>query len=189
MKEIGRRAPIPLSALDPRALEGEGPPRGRADDDGLPTWRRVLPWTLLGGAVLSGSVGVWQHLQSSHAKNSFDSIAACGASSTDRGNDPRCAGLYDDFQSARTHAYIGYAVAAVLGASAVTTFILNATSSPGGAGSFARDRSGHGRRTIPTEPSSPTPVASDAKQGKPAWDRQIRLSALRSAFRPHPAEW
>jgi hypothetical protein len=44
-----------------------------------------------------------------------------------RGNDARCFTLYDDFQTRRTRAYIGYGIAAAFGAGAVTLLVLNAT--------------------------------------------------------------
>jgi len=118
------------SAVPPARAERE-PGRAPAADAELSTWRRVLPWTLLGGAVIAGGIGVWQQLSSQDAQSSFDSISACGAGLPMRGNDARCQGLYDDFHSRKTHAFIGYGVAGVLGAGAVTLFIVNAASSPG----------------------------------------------------------
>ena len=98
----------------------------------LPTWRRVLPWALLGGAAVAGGIGVWQQLSSQNAQSSFDAIAACGAGLPMRGGDVRCQGFYDDFQSRKAHALIGYGVAGVLAAGGVTLLIVNAasTSSP-----------------------------------------------------------
>lgn len=126
-----RNAVEPSSARDRGARQG-GPHGDSAGDDTLPTWRRVVPWALLGGAVVAGSIGAWQHVTSSNAVNSFDAIPECNAVLPRRGSDPRCQGLYEDFQSGRTRAYVGYGVAGVLGASAITFFIINAASSPSG---------------------------------------------------------
>lgn len=125
-----RQASEPSGPPERRAREAAPRPDSAAEDDTLPTWRRVLPWTLLGGAVVAGSIGVWQHVGSANAQRSFDAIRGCASSSPNRGTDPSCAGLYDDFQSKRTRAYIGYGVAGVLGAGAITFFIVNAASSP-----------------------------------------------------------
>jgi hypothetical protein len=110
------------------------PPAGepsRADDDEVPTWRRVLAWSLLGGAVVAGAIGVWQQVGSGNARSSFDKIPACGASLPNRGG-AQCQTYYDDFDSMRTRAYVGYGVAGVLAAGAITMFIVNASSGPSG---------------------------------------------------------
>lgn len=116
-------------------------------DAELPTWRRVLPWALLGGAVVAGGIGVWQQVSSQHAQSDFDSIPACGAGLPMRGTDSRCQGLYDDFHDRKTHAFIGYGVAGLLGAGAVTLFIVNAASTPAAntaSGQAAVALTGHG---------------------------------------------
>jgi hypothetical protein len=115
----------------PRVME---PPTGepsRADEDEVPTWRRVLAWSLLGGAVVAGAIGAWQHVGSRDARESFDKIPACGASLPNRGGG-QCQIYYDDFDSMRTHAYVGYGVAGALAAGAITMFIVNAASGPSG---------------------------------------------------------
>jgi len=121
-----------VSAGQPARTERSARETGKAPaaDAELPTWRRVLPWALLGGAAIAGGIGVWQQLSSQSAQSGFDGIAACGAGLPMRGSDARCQGLYDDFQSRKTHAFIGYGVAGVLGAGAVTLFIVNAASTP-----------------------------------------------------------
>lgn len=121
----------PARTNEPGGLGGDaGGGRPRPVDDELPAWRRVLPWALLGGAVVAGAIGVWQQVESQTAQSRFDSIAACGAGIANRGTDPRCAGYYDDFDVTRTRAYVGYGVAGVLGAAAITLFIVNAVSGP-----------------------------------------------------------
>lgn len=105
-------------------------------------WRRVLAWSLLGGAVVAGGIGVWQQLGSRDSQSSFDGIATCGSDAPMRGADPRCAALYGDYQSRRTRAYIGYGVAALLAAGATTLFILDGgeptgTSAAAAGGHFA----------------------------------------------------
>jgi len=124
-----------------RARPGESQPD--ADQQGeLPAWRRALPWALLGGAVVAGGVGVWQQLSSQNAQSDFDQIPSCGAGLPMRGADARCQGLYDDFHDRKTRAFIGYGVAGVLGAGAVTLFIVNAASSPSGSGATASASAG-----------------------------------------------
>ena len=108
---------------------GDGGQGSRATDGELPTWRRVLPWSLLGVAALAGGIGVWQQLGSRDAQTSFDAISACGASLPDRGG-AQCQTYYDEFETKRTRAYVGYTVAGVLAAGAITMFIVNASSGP-----------------------------------------------------------
>jgi PEGA domain len=128
--EGGARKPAESSAAPDRGAGQVAPHQDSAADDTLPTWRRVLPWALLGGAVVAGSIGVWQQVASGTAVDSFDGTSGCASTLPNRGGD-KCKALYDDFQSKRTHAYIGYGVAGVLGAGAITFFIVNAVSSPG----------------------------------------------------------
>jgi hypothetical protein len=125
--------PPPLTNVDTGPVAsgaGDGAP---AVNDESPTttgelrWRRVLAWSLLGGALAAGSIGVWQHLSAQSAQRSFDAITACGTDAAMRGIDGRCRVLYSDFQARRTRAYIGYGLAAAFGAGAVTLLVLNAT--------------------------------------------------------------
>jgi hypothetical protein len=109
---------------------GTGPRQPRAADEELPTWRRVVPWVLLGGAVVAGAIGAWQQVGSTNAQTSFDAIAGCGAGSPMRGTDPRCEGYYNDYEAKRTRAYVSYGVGGVLAAGAITMFIVNAVSTP-----------------------------------------------------------
>jgi hypothetical protein len=99
-----------------------------AGDDDLPTWRRVLPWSLLAGAVVAGAFGIWQQTDSKNDLDSFDMIPGCGADAPMRGSDPRCDGLYQNFSAKRTRAFVGYGVAGALGAGAIGVFIWNAVS-------------------------------------------------------------
>lgn len=126
---VAEPTPENASERPGRMAENSSRPDAEAATD-LPAWRRVLPWALLGGAVVAGGVGIWQQVSSQHAQSDFDAIPACGAGLSMRGSDARCQGLYDDFQSRKTHAFIGYGVAGVLGAGAVTLFIVNAASTP-----------------------------------------------------------
>jgi len=131
----------------PRVMEpptgDAGGGRSGASDDEVPTWRRVLAWSLLGGAVVAGGIGIWQQVGSSHAQKSFNDIRMCGASLPDRGG-AQCQTYYNDFDTMRTRAYVGYGVAGVLAAGAITMFIVNATSgSSGGATSAAAPSTGH----------------------------------------------
>ena len=116
------------------AAESVAPPKGAdvtsRDAGELPTWRRVLPWSLAAGAVLAGAFGVWQQVSSSHDLDKFDAIAGCGASAPMRGTDPRCESLYQSFSSERTRAFVGYGVAAALGAGAAGVLIWNAVNGP-----------------------------------------------------------
>jgi hypothetical protein len=91
----------------------------------LPTWRRVLPWSVAGGAGLALIFGIWQHASWRSSQSDFEAIAACGAAAPMRGADPRCQGLYDDLSSAKTRAVIGYSIAGALGAGAVALFVWN----------------------------------------------------------------
>jgi hypothetical protein len=109
---VGRRA-VPLATS--------------AEESDLPTWRRVLPWSLLAGAVAAGSVALWQHTVWYDGLDRFDAVSACAINAPNRGADARCQSLYDDFSRARTRTFVAYGVAGVLGAGALTFFILNAT--------------------------------------------------------------
>jgi hypothetical protein len=95
----------------------------------LPTWRRVLPWALAGGAAVAAGVGVWQHVQWRQSQTKFEDNPACGADVTGHGADDKCAGLYDTLATHRTRAYLSYGVAGALGVGAAVTFILNSSSS------------------------------------------------------------
>ena len=137
-------------AAGERPGPSEGAPRhtrrsdsqsGNAQDE-LPTWQRALPWALLGGAAIAGGIGVWQQLSSQNAQADFDDIPACGAGLPMRGTDARCQGLYDDFHDRKTRAFIGYGVAGLLGAGAVTLFIVNAVSTPAAGGDGATASTG-----------------------------------------------
>jgi hypothetical protein len=116
----------PLPGATPTSKEGgdTAPPAAE-----LPAWRRVLPWVLAGGAAVAVGLGVWQQLSAKDALNQFDAIAVCGSADTMRGS-AQCSGLYNDWSSRRTRAFIGYGVAGALGAAAVGMIIWNAESSP-----------------------------------------------------------
>ena len=120
----------------PRVMEPPAGEPSRAADEEVPTWRRVLAWSLLGGAVVAGGIGVWQHLGSRTPLSSFNAIPSCGASLPNRGG-AQCQQYYDDFDSMRTNAYIGYGVAGALAAGAITMFIVNAASGPSGSAASA----------------------------------------------------
>lgn len=103
------------------------PVAASTEESALPTWRRVLPWSLLAASVAAGSVAVWQHTVWYRGLDRFNAVPACALSAPNRGADARCQGLYDDFSRARTRTFVGYGITGVLGAGAVTLFILNAT--------------------------------------------------------------
>lgn len=139
-------SPAPNDDKNPTASEpgGAAPDRTRdAPIEGgeLSPWRRVLAWSLLGGAVAAGAVAVWQGVDARTTQRWFDEIGACGSDDPMRGTDPRCGGLYSDFQTYRTRAYIGWGLAGALAAGATTLFILNAMNVT--VGSAARSDSGH----------------------------------------------
>lgn len=98
----------------------------------LPTWRRVLPWTLAVGAVAAGAFGAWEHVNWNRNVDRFDAIPACGASAPMRGVDPSCAGIYRDLSTAKLGTIVGYGMAGVLAAGAATLFILNTGKSTDG---------------------------------------------------------
>jgi len=139
----GAGPPRRTGANEPSA-GGEGGREGaRVSEDEVAPWRRVLAWSLVGGAALAGGIGIWQHVGSRNAQHSFDAIRTCGASLPDRGG-AQCQIYYDDFDTKRTRAYVGYTVAGVLAAGAVTMFILNASSGPSGnTASAAASTTGH----------------------------------------------
>ncbi len=98
----------------------------------LPTWRKVLPWAVTAGAVAAGGIGVWQAVSASKSLSDFEAVPnmACGASEPMRGTDSRCAGLYNDWSSHRTNAWVAFGAAGVLAAGAVGLFIWNAYDTP-----------------------------------------------------------
>lgn len=114
---FGAVAPPPL----PPSAGGAALPTGE-----LPRWRRVLPWSLAGGAALALAFGIWQHAAWRGAQSDFETIRACGADAPMRGSDARCAGLYDDLSSDRTRAVIGYGLAGALGVGAGVLLLVNA---------------------------------------------------------------
>jgi hypothetical protein len=95
-----------------------------------PTWRRALPWALLTATVAASGFGVWQHLRWQQTVREFDGIPACGSSQPQRGMNGQCGTLYDHFASQRRNAFLGYAVAGILGAGAAGTFLWNANDIP-----------------------------------------------------------
>ena len=127
-----QRIPVPeephaRAVTPPSVAHRAEPVAASAEESELPTWRRVLPWSLLAGAAAAGSVAVWQHTIWYRGLDRFDAISTCALSAPQRGADGRCQGLYDDFSRARTRTFVGYGIAGVLGAGALTLFILNAT--------------------------------------------------------------
>jgi hypothetical protein len=107
------------------AAQGDMPVSSSKSD--LPLWRRALPWSLLAGAIVGGSVAVWQQAVWYDGLNRFDAIPACGLADAGKGSDIRCQGIFDDFSRARVRTFVGYGVAGLLGATAATLFVLNAT--------------------------------------------------------------
>jgi hypothetical protein len=101
-----------------------------APAEGLPTWRRALPWTLLAAGAAAAAVGVWQHVAWRDQQSQFEAIRACGASVPMHGADPRCAGLYDNLTGDRSRALLGYGVGAFLAAGAAVAFIVNGSTAP-----------------------------------------------------------
>lgn len=140
------RAPLATSEepADPAPADAHIEVTPGREDVELSGWRRVLPWSLLGVAVVAGSIGVWEHLRSNSSYEAFQGIVGCGALAPMRGSDRRCSGLYDQFISQQRGAYIGYGVGAVLGLTAVTLFIINANTSPAAQGVQARIFGGPG---------------------------------------------
>jgi hypothetical protein len=115
-------APVPVPASP--AIDLRRPARAAE----LPRWRRVLPWSLAGGAALGLAVGIWQHAAWRGKQGDFEAIGACGANAPMRGADPRCGGLYDDLSGDRTRAFVAYGVAGALGAGAAVLLLMNSRS-------------------------------------------------------------
>lgn len=114
------------TASEPSSPRSETPPSPATE---LPTWRRVVPWVLLGGALVAGSIGVWQQTVWYKGVDDFEAFAnkSCGTTLPHKGT-AGCEGLYDHYSSAQSRTYLGYGTAGLLGIGAATLFILNATS-------------------------------------------------------------
>lgn len=97
-------------------------------DGQQPAWRRGLPFTLVGVAVLAAGFGVWQHVTWQNGVTAFDAIEGCGVTQEMRGSDARCAGLYEKYSAARLRAFIGYGFAGALGLGASAMFLVNRSS-------------------------------------------------------------
>ncbi|HXU83979.1 MAG TPA: hypothetical protein VN914_21435, partial [Polyangia bacterium] len=117
--------PKPEPVVRPAPVQDIPPPRPA---EGLPTWRRVLPWALAGGAIVGAGVGVWQHIAWRNTQEKFEAIRTCAAGQMHRGSDERCEPLYNTLIGQRNRAYVSYGVAGALGIGAAVTFILNSSS-------------------------------------------------------------
>jgi hypothetical protein len=118
-------ARLPVAAP---ATSREAPPA----PESAPTSGRILPWSLLAGAVAVASIGVWQHVEWRNSQTAFEAIRACGAQAPMRGSDSRCQGLYENLTTDRTRTVIAYGVAAALGVGAATVFIVHGGGAPSG---------------------------------------------------------
>jgi hypothetical protein len=122
-----RPGPLPTGPVYGQGQADAPPPPGAASE--LPTWRRVLPWSLLAGAVVMGAVGLWQNTVWYRGVDKFDAVPgqACGESAPMKGSDPTCQGLYDDFSAARLRTFVFYGAAGALGIGAVVSFLVTTT--------------------------------------------------------------
>jgi hypothetical protein len=126
VQRVQKAEALPAEPIEDKPKVREIAPPAASEE--LPTWRKVVPWSLAGAALVAGGVGLWQQLKSADALDEFNGIETCGKGEVNRGGG-RCPGLYNDFATAQTRARASYVIAGVLGASAIGVFIWNAGSS------------------------------------------------------------
>lgn len=82
-----------------------------------------LPWVLTAGglSVASLAFGVVEHLAWQNKVSSFTSTAGCGTTFADKGG-AACQALYDDGQSAKLRAFVGYGLGAAFAVTAVVLY-------------------------------------------------------------------
>jgi hypothetical protein len=122
---------IPINSHAPVEIRNQlvtAPSPSPSATNDLPPWRRLLPWTFVGGTVIAATVGVWQHVAWRNSQSDFEAIDDCGADRPNHGSDPSCNGLYATLATHRTRAYISYGAAFGLGAAAALTVIVNGSS-------------------------------------------------------------
>jgi hypothetical protein len=115
-------APAPAQPLSPSAAEPAAP--GHA--------MRLAGWITLGVTGVALAVGIAENLSYLGKRSDFDgtrSGGACGSALPDRGG-TGCASLYDDMQSAKTGAIVGFAAAAALGLGSAALFYFAPSGAP-----------------------------------------------------------
>jgi len=82
-----------------------------------------LPWVLTAGGLSVASVafGVVEHLSWQNKVSSFASMSAYGTTFPNKGG-PGCQSLYDDGQSAKLRAFVGYGLGAAFAATALVLY-------------------------------------------------------------------
>ena len=82
-----------------------------------------LPWVLTAGGLSAASLafGIVEHLAWQNKVSSFASMSACGTTFPAKGG-PGCQSLYDDGQSAKLRAFVGYGLGAAFAATAVILY-------------------------------------------------------------------
>lgn len=84
--------------------------------------RLPLVLTAAGLSVASLAFGIVEHLAWQNKVSSFASMTACGTTFPDKGG-PGCQSLYDDGQSAKLRAFVGYGLSAAFAATAIVLYV------------------------------------------------------------------
>ena len=126
----GQPAPGPAATVVPpsRSTPASEPSAAPATDHpgGAPSasgGSSRLPWVLTAGglSVASLAFGVIEHLAWQNKVSSFSSTAGCGTTFPDKGG-PMCQSIYDDGQSAKLRAFVGYGLGAAFAATAIVLY-------------------------------------------------------------------
>jgi len=90
-----------------------------------------LPLVLVAGGLSAASLafGIVEHLSWQNKASSFSSNAACGTMFPDKGG-RACQQLYDDGQSAKLRAFVGYGLGAAFAATAVIVYFTDPSRGP-----------------------------------------------------------
>jgi len=112
----------------PSASAGAGAGAPAADHGGgpaaaAPPSSSRLPWVLTAAGLSAASLafGIVEHLAWQDKVSSFASMSACGTTFPGKGG-PGCQSLYDDGQSARLRAFVGYGLGAAFAATAIVLY-------------------------------------------------------------------
>jgi len=118
----GAKPPATIAPPARTLSAGEGAGTPPADHTGAPPppSSSRLPWVLTAGGLSAASLafGIVEHLAWQNKVSSFASMSSCGTTFPGKGG-PGCQSLYDDGQSAKLRAFVGYGLSAAFAATAI----------------------------------------------------------------------
>jgi hypothetical protein len=115
---------VPPSGAAPAGGGSGGPPPDHTGDSAPAASSSRLPWVLTAAGLSAASLafGVIEHVAWQNKVSSFASMSTCGTTFPSKGG-PGCQSLYDDGQSAKLRAFVGYGLGAAFAATAIILYV------------------------------------------------------------------